>query len=284
MRIIWAFLPVKRFMADTENICYVDTRTGALKRRMEQSIKNRTFILGLISSLLTFSYIFICIYVFFINKKYSVFITYLSRISIILMLLSFFIGIVGLIKAKKGLAGKLLCSLPVGIALIIIIFFIWLFIGIAYPHKISKKKDLERTGKIIELNINEGKYLERIETHCGHQYDGDYYAKIEFPENSNILKLIENNPNWKKSVLPKSLRFLLYDTEPEDTLNFINDKRMFFPETKNCYYYFINRSDEFEEPENRNPDSLLNWEYSYNFTVALFDLDSNIMYIYELDT
>ena len=251
---------------------------------MEQSIKNRTFILGLISSLLTFSYIFICIYVFFINKKYSVFITYLSRISIILMLLSFFIGIAGLIKAKKGLAGKLLCSLPVGIALIIIIFFIWLFIGIAYPHKISKKKDLERTGKIIELNINEGKYLERIETHCGPQYDGDYYAKIEFPENSNILKLIENNPNWKKSVLPKSLRFLLYDTEPEDTLNFINDKRMVFPETKNCYYYFINRSDEFEEPENRNPDSLLNWEYSYNFTVALFDLDSNIMYIYELDT
>ena len=59
---------------------------------------------------------------------------------------------------------------------------------------------------------------------------------------------------------------------------------MFFPETKNCYYYFINRSDEFEEPENRNPDYLLNWEYSYNFTVALFDLDSNIMYIYELDT
>ena len=30
MRIIWAFLPVKRFMADTENICYVDARTGAL--------------------------------------------------------------------------------------------------------------------------------------------------------------------------------------------------------------------------------------------------------------
>ena len=33
MRIIWAFLPVKRFMADTENICYVDARTGAQEFR-----------------------------------------------------------------------------------------------------------------------------------------------------------------------------------------------------------------------------------------------------------
>ena len=36
MRIIWAFLPVKRFMADTENICYVDARIGALGGKMKK--------------------------------------------------------------------------------------------------------------------------------------------------------------------------------------------------------------------------------------------------------
>lgn len=59
---------------------------------------------------------------------------------------------------------------------------------------------------------------------------------------------------------------------------------MVFPKTKNYYYYFINRLDEFENPENKNPDFILHWKYSFNFTVALFDLDSNVLYIYELDT
>jgi len=38
MRIIWAFLPVKRFMADTENICYVDARTGAHRGKMKKTV------------------------------------------------------------------------------------------------------------------------------------------------------------------------------------------------------------------------------------------------------
>ena len=91
----------KLLTTDTEKFCYVDARTGALKRRMEQSIKNRTFILGLISSLLTFSYIFICIYVFFINKGNSNLITYLIRISIIVIVFAIITGLIGLIKADS---------------------------------------------------------------------------------------------------------------------------------------------------------------------------------------
>jgi phosphosulfolactate synthase (CoM biosynthesis protein A) len=43
MRIIWAFLPVKRFMADTENICYVDARTGAQEFNMAKDYKKYLF-------------------------------------------------------------------------------------------------------------------------------------------------------------------------------------------------------------------------------------------------
>lgn len=248
------------------------------------SLQNRTFILGLISFLLSLTYILICIYVFLISKKNSIVITILIRASIVLILFSFVFGTIGLIKAKKGLVGKILCSISVSLAGIIVLSCILMFLEIEYPHKISKKKDLERTGKIIELDLTDGKYLQRIETHCGLLYKGDYYAKIKFSENSNILKLIKENPNWKDSDLPKSLLFLFYDTEPEDNINFIHDKRMVFPKTKNYYYYFINRLDEFENPENKNPDFMLHWKYSFNFTVALFDLDSNVLYIYELDT
>ena len=38
MRIIWAFLPVKRFMADTEKLCYVDARIGAQGESYEKNL------------------------------------------------------------------------------------------------------------------------------------------------------------------------------------------------------------------------------------------------------
>ena len=250
-------------------MCYVDARTGVLKRKMGKNIKNRTFIFGLISSFLTIAYIFICIYVFFINKGNSNLITYL---------------IIGLIKAKKSLLGKILCIFSVSIFSIIVFLCLWAFYELTFPHKMSKKKDLERTSKLLELDLSDGKYIRRIENHSGFLGDGDYYAIIKFDTSNQIIESIKKNDNWKVSPLPKSLLYLLYDDEKNDNINFINDKRMVFPEPKNCYYYFFNRSDEFEKPNNRNPDFLLNWQYSYNFTVALFDLDNNIMYIYELDT
>lgn len=262
----------------------MDARTGVLKRKMGKNIKNRTFIFGLISSFLTIAYIFICIYVFFINKGNSNLITYLIRISIILILFSFITGLIGLIKAKKSLLGKILCIFSVSIFSIIVFLCLWAFYELTFPHKMSKKKDLERTSKLLELDLSDGKYIRRIENHSGFLGDGDYYAIIKFDTSNQIIESIKKNDNWKVSPLPKSLLYLLYDDEKNDNINFINDKRMVFPEPKNCYYYFFNRSDEFEKPNNRNPDFLLNWQYSYNFTVALFDLDNNIMYIYELDT
>ena len=197
---------------------------------------------------------------------------------------SFVLGIIGLIKARKGLLGKTLCTIPIILFCLLVIFVIWIFIGIAFPHKLSKKKDFQRTSEIIEIDVSSGRYLKRIETHCGPQYDGEYYASIKFFEADKILESIKNNSNWKNGALPKSLDYLLYDDDPEDIFCFINDPKMEFPKTDNYYYFFKNRSDEFEEPDNRNPDYLLNWEYSFNFTVALFDLNTNILYIYELDT
>ena len=250
----------------------------------EQNIKNRTFILGLIGSSLAFISITIILYVIFGVGTFRKYNPFLINLSILFILSSFILGIIGLIKAKKGLLGKSLCAFPILLFCLLVIFVIWILIEIAYPHKLSKKMDLQRTSKIIEIDVSSGKYLKRIETHCGPQYDGDYYASIQFSEKDNIFESIKNNSHWKNDVLPKSLEYLLYDDEPEDIFHFINDPKMVFPRTNNYYYFFKNRSAEFEAPEDRNPDNLLNWEYSLNFTVALFDLNTNILYIYELDT
>ena len=250
----------------------------------EQSLKNRTFLSGLIGSSLLFVSILIILCVFVGIKTNTKYTPILMNLCIVLISLSFISGIIGLIKAKKGILGKTLCTIPIILFCLLVIFFIWVYVGIAYPHKLPKKKDFQRTSEILEIDLSDGKYLNRIETHCGFLYDGDYYATIQFFETDKILESLNNNSHWKKEALPKSLVYLLYDEEADDKIHFINDPKMVFPHTDNYYYFFINRSALFEEPENRNPDYLLNWEYSFNFTVALFDLNTNILYIYELDT
>ena len=50
---------------------------------------------------------------------------------------------------------------------------------------------------------------------------------------------------------------------------------------KNGYYYFLDRH---SESKDRYDSSDLNNRFSWNFTLALLDVDKNIIYYYELDT
>ena len=47
------------------------------------------------------------------------------------------------------------------------------------------------------------------------------------------------------------------------------------------WYYFLDRHSEAEDPED---DSGLFGRGSYNFTLAIYDKESGVLYCYELDT
>ena len=53
------------------------------------------------------------------------------------------------------------------------------------------------------------------------------------------------------------------------------------PKIKNGIYYFRDR---YAENYPEEADININERYSYNFTACLLDLDTNKLYIYELDT
>ena len=250
----------------------------------KQDLRNRTFFLGLISFILSITSLLILFYLFLGIKKYNSYINILFRLSIISIIISFVLGICGLIKAKNCRIGKIFCIFPITIFSIISFICILSYIELTFPHKISKKKDIERTSELLKIDLSGGKYLKRIENHSGFLGDGDYYAQIKFDDSVRIIESIENNNNWKKTPLPKSILYILNDDEENDRFSFNIDKKMFFPKMKDGYYFFLNRSDEFEEPENKNPDFIFTWKWSYNFSIALFDLDTCILYLYELDT
>ncbi len=247
-------------------------------------LKNRTFILGIISFILSIISISVLAFLFFGWNKNNYYTTTLIRFCLLIMFLSFVLGIVGIVKAIKGWVGKFLCIVPISIFSILIIIFLWGFVELTFPHKISKKKDMKRTSELLEIDLSDGKYLKRIESHSGFLGDGDYYAKIKFNDASAVVESIEKNSGWKKTPLPKSILHILYDEDDDDSISIINDKRMIFPKLEDGYYFFLNRSTKCEESENHNPDFIFDFKWSLNFTVALFDSNDNILYIYELDT
>ena len=58
---------------------------------------------------------------------------------------------------------------------------------------------------------------------------------------------------------------------------------MNIPEISNGYWFVLDRHSAAKSKYNEK-DIFKEDRYSYNFTVAVFDIDKNVLYIYELDT
>ena len=175
-----------------------------------------------------------------------------------------------------------------------VLFFILLFIFILAaisifilkidyfdPYNSSNYSDMINT-EIPKTS----KVLDYKDTHGGFLGDGDLYAVIQFDndEKNSFLKNIEKNKKWKKTPLQKDLKLIIYGGELKKDGNYyvyepLSDYNI--PKTKNGIYYFRDR---FAENYPEEADTNINDRAAYNITFALFDLDTNKLYIYKLDT
>ena len=96
----------------------------------------------------------------------------------------------------------------------------------------------------------------------------------EGAEVKKVLNEIKNNKHWRELPIMERL---------QEGIIFNIDKSMKFPIVENGYWFYLDRHteandiyDEYERYEEKRS--------STNFSVAVFDLDSNILYYYALDT
>lgn len=80
------------------------------------------------------------------------------------------------------------------------------------------------------------------------------------------------NEHWRELPLPE----ILIDA----TGTF--DKELKIPEIENGYWFYLDRN--IEATDKYNENDMYNGRYSYNYSIAVFDSDANILYYYELDT
>lgn len=138
----------------------------------------------------------------------------------------------------------------------------------------------EKISNEIGIDVSKGKEISSYDTHSGNR-DGVSCFSWIFSEDE-ILQQIKNDRRWEKLPTNRAVEILVYGICDENGIigPFLSNQngRNLIPRIQNGYYLFIDRhSDKGENQDifGRN---------SFNFTVAFYDIDNNILYYGELDT
>lgn len=129
--------------------------------------------------------------------------------------------------------------------------------------------------KLTEFTVAEEK-----DTHGGFQGEGSYYLILDCSQNSN--RAHEIIQGWKELPLSNNLDLVMYGGEIDGVsygYNFAEEAH--WPTISNGVYKFVDRHS--ESVDKSDDTNLLN-RYSFNFSVAVYDLDTDTLYYFEMDT
>ncbi len=122
--------------------------------------------------------------------------------------------------------------------------------------------------------------VEENDTHGGFLGDGEYYLIMDCSDNTE--KALENIEGWNKLPLSENLELAMFGGEKDgETYGYMLSEHAHMPKIENGYYFF---EDRFDGAENPNDDSELLSRYSFNFSLAVYDCDTNIFYFFAFDT
>ena len=122
--------------------------------------------------------------------------------------------------------------------------------------------------------------VEEQDTHGGFHGDGSYYLVLDCSD--NVETALSNVADWHQLPLSENLNLIMYGGEKDGVsygYNLSEDAHM--PVIKNGYYCFKDRHSEANSPSD---DSELFSRASFNFTLAVYDTDTNKFYYFEFDT
>ncbi len=117
------------------------------------------------------------------------------------------------------------------------------------------------------------------DTHGGSHGDGRYYLVLDCSDNKEKAREIVGD--WNTLPLPPELRAVMCGEEFNGaTYSYVSEEEQ-WPVVKNGVYKFIDRH---AEAKNKSDCSEFLQRYSLNFSVAMYDLDKDVLYYFEMDT
>lgn len=143
---------------------------------------------------------------------------------------------------------------------------------------------LSEISKTIGVDVSAGEVISESDSHGGFHGDGDTVVVIQFADTS-FSDQINENEVWNAMPLTENLTALVYGIRKEDgsvgPMIQSGDGTPAIPEVDNGYYYFRDRHYQSTNPTD---DSGVLGRASYNFTIAIYDVDNKTLYYMELDT
>ena len=116
--------------------------------------------------------------------------------------------------------------------------------------------------------------VDQQDSHGGFHGDGQLYLILDCSENPEQAR--ELVVDWKPFPLSDTLQLAMY---ADNGYKFAEDAH--WPVIENGVYKFVDRNSESKNPSD---DTQLLDRYSLNFTIAAYDLDTNTLYYFEIDT
>lgn len=122
--------------------------------------------------------------------------------------------------------------------------------------------------------------VEEKDTHGGFVGDGAYYLILDCSDNTeDALSIVAD---WNELPLSENLNLIMYGGEKDGvTYGYDLSEEAHMPVIENGYYYF---EDRHSEAKDATDDSELFSRASYNFSLAVYDSDTNRLYYFEFDT
>ena len=152
-----------------------------------------------------------------------------------------------------------------------LIILLLIIIYIIYLHSLY---DYNFYSSLIEIPIPIFTKIEEKDTHGGFHGDGEALVKVYFSDKQaeKFIRKINKNVHWNKLPMEEILQNCISDN--------ITDE-ISVPIIENGYWFFLDRHSKVADKYNYND---MFDRTSSNYTIAIFDIDSKILYIYSLDT
>ena len=144
-----------------------------------------------------------------------------------------------------------------------------------------------KISNVLGIDVNDGEEIQSSDSHGGFHGDGMRVVALAF--SNDLSGQIVGSDGWKPLPLSQNLTALVYGLrwESDDAAYQVSpyltddNRDPVIPQIENGYYYFLNRH---SKSVNSYDDSDVLERYSYNFTIAIYDVDNDTLYYVEFDT
>ncbi|MGN0182242.1 MAG: hypothetical protein ACI4DP_07535 [Candidatus Ornithomonoglobus sp.] len=133
---------------------------------------------------------------------------------------------------------------------------------------------------VFHINQKNFEVISSGDTHGGFVGDGDYYLILDCSKKKE--KALKAVSKWNKLPMTENLNLIMYGGERDGvTYGYELAENAHMPYIENGYYYFLDRH---RKADNIHSDKELFDRASFNFSIAVYDTDTDLLYYYRFDT